>query len=252
MSDPIYIRGIELWIPAIFLYGLFFLRFGLLTTMVGHCTYNALIGTGLLLRANDSYLVASGLLILALLIMPLLPGLFQQWTTPETFGSGADPRLQVLSASTDDYRLLRRLRLANWLAGNELEEIFGMDSQRFSSVKMAVPEGKMSADYEVVCLKSETAIEGVAIAQLSPLQSLPPQSVPLQSATLQTVYVSPRYRRCYYGTQMIQALVQRLHQRGVVNIETEAAMGNRRSTLFWSNQKWTVLSQKFQSRQRVA
>jgi membrane protease YdiL (CAAX protease family) len=71
VADPFYLRGIELWLPAIFLDGLFFLRFGLLTTIVGHCFYNAFLGASSLMEAQDVYLFGSGVLVIILLLTPL-------------------------------------------------------------------------------------------------------------------------------------------------------------------------------------
>ncbi|MGB7248323.1 MAG: GNAT family N-acetyltransferase [Phormidesmis sp.] len=225
LSDPFYLRGIELWIPAVFLYGVFFLRFGLLSTVVGHCWYNALLGAGLLLKAQDAYLVASGVLVVVLLLLPLLPGLIQQWRSPHKIKQAQDA-LSIVSATSEDYVRLRRLPLINF----EIADCF--------------PQGEPSDEYEVVCLKAAPAsnnaggaIEGVGIAKLK-------MAAAANAATVQMLHVSPQYRRCYYGTQLVQALVQRLHQRGIHTITVETTSQQKSESLFWANQNWQTVSRK--------
>ncbi|MEL7352894.1 MAG: GNAT family N-acetyltransferase [Cyanobacteria bacterium P01_A01_bin.116] len=224
VSYPIYLRGIELSITAVLIYGVFFLCFGLLTTMVGHCVYNALLGTSLLLKADDPYLFGCGLFMIGLLLCPLFPGLIQQWQQPEKLRN-LDKPLDVGTVSSDDYTLLRRLPLVNY----SVEDIFSQDS--FSQ--------DLQPTYEATCLKvtgEQSAIEGVAIAQL----------ISPQTAIIQQVYVSPKYRRCYHGTRLVSALSQRLKQRGIQHIEVQVNARNPIESLFWANQPSQIRSRKLQ------
>ena len=74
VTEPIILRGIELTIEAVIL-GLFFLRFGLFVTMMSHFVYNAGLTALPLLRSSDPYFVFSGLIVIAAMFVPIIPGL---------------------------------------------------------------------------------------------------------------------------------------------------------------------------------
>jgi membrane protease YdiL (CAAX protease family) len=71
-QEPVYIRGLELTIVGI-VYGVFFLRFGLVSTLIAHYAYNALVSATFLLRSADTVLAFSGALTVAVVILPALP-----------------------------------------------------------------------------------------------------------------------------------------------------------------------------------
>ncbi len=73
VTDPIILRGVELTIEAVIL-GLFFLRFGLFVTIMSHFVYNAGLGALPLLRSSDPYFVFSGLIVIAAMFAPIIPG----------------------------------------------------------------------------------------------------------------------------------------------------------------------------------
>ena len=73
VTDPIILRGIELTIEAVIL-GLFFLRFGLFVTIMSHFVYNAGLTALPLLRSSDPYFVFSGLIVIAAMFVPIIPG----------------------------------------------------------------------------------------------------------------------------------------------------------------------------------
>ncbi|MBT9314649.1 GNAT family N-acetyltransferase [Leptothoe spongobia] len=221
VSEPFYLRGIELWVPAIFLYGLFFLRFGLLTTMVGHCTYNSLLGAMLLLKAQDTYLVFSGILVIAILLLPLVPGLWHQGQRPKEWHDALHKeRLQPVPATAEDYEQICSLPLGKVTLPKQ------SDNNWFPS------------DYEIICLKSSDSIEGVSIAKLESSTT----------AVIQTVYVKPKYRRCYYGSQLIDVLVARLKQRGVMQVSAIAKTASPQEKRFWANQNWKIVHNVLQAR----
>jgi hypothetical protein len=64
-QEPIWIRGLELSIAGI-VYGWIFFRFGLVTTLVSHFTYNCVVGVIPLFQSNDPFLLTSGVLALLL------------------------------------------------------------------------------------------------------------------------------------------------------------------------------------------
>ncbi|MBX2863877.1 MAG: GNAT family N-acetyltransferase [Leptolyngbyaceae cyanobacterium MAG.088] len=214
VTEPFYLRGIELWLPAIFLYGVFFLRFGLLTTIVGHCVYNSLLGAMFLIKSQDVYLVCSGLLVIGLLLLPLLPGLWQRWQHPQAWYEALkeDP-LQLLPAIPEDYDQILALPLGA------------------ASLPALVDGTSLPADYEIICLKSGNTVNGVSIAHIESKTA----------ATIQRVYVAPPYRRCYYGSRLIDGLVQRLKQRGIYEVSAIANVTNPREKRFWTNQNWKTI-----------
>ncbi|MCK4450210.1 MAG: CPBP family intramembrane metalloprotease, partial [Anaerolineae bacterium] len=78
IRDPFYLRGIELTLAAVLLEGLFFLRFDLTTTIVAHFVYNAGLGALPLLRSGEPYFVASGLVVIATMLAPMIPNAVQE------------------------------------------------------------------------------------------------------------------------------------------------------------------------------
>lgn len=72
-QDPAYIRGVELTVVGI-LYGFVLLQFGLLSTLIAHYAYNALVSSMILFRSDDLYFVLSGVAVVGLMFAPMLPG----------------------------------------------------------------------------------------------------------------------------------------------------------------------------------
>ncbi|MEM7796122.1 MAG: GNAT family N-acetyltransferase, partial [Cyanobacteria bacterium P01_C01_bin.118] len=215
VSEPFYLRGIELWLPAFFLYGLFFLRFGLVTVMVGHCVYNSLLGALLLIKTEDAYLVGSGILVIGLLLLPLLPGLWQWWRRPHGF---KDSAWELVPAMPEDYDQILSLPLGAATLPKQLES-----------------EDGLPRDYEIICLKGPMGVVGVSIAH-----------VDSDRATLQQVYVKPRFRRCYYGSRLVDGLVKQLRQRGVRRVNVVAKTASTTEKRFWANQNWKPVSNTWQ------
>ncbi len=75
-QEPVYIRGLELTVIGI-LYALVALRWGIVATLTAHYTYNALAGSVLLLKSDAPYLRLSGAIVVALMLAPILPGLWR-------------------------------------------------------------------------------------------------------------------------------------------------------------------------------
>ena len=73
VTDPIILRGVELTIEAVIL-GLFFLRFGVFVTIMSHFVFNAGLTALPLLRSSDPYFVLSGLIVIAVMFVPIIPG----------------------------------------------------------------------------------------------------------------------------------------------------------------------------------
>ncbi|MEO1621848.1 MAG: GNAT family N-acetyltransferase [Cyanobacteria bacterium J06632_3] len=247
VSDPIYLRGVELTIAAIFLYGLFFLRFGLLTTIVGHCVYNAMLGATSLLKANDAYLIASGVGVIVLLLAPLLPGLWQRWTQQPKDKISEYP-LSIRTATPQDYPAIRNLHLQHQglqeileseqaITTHELLVLTANDHQQTAADETATSadksnDGSPGKDSAI----QDSAIQGIALAKIASDKT----------ATVDLVYVKPQYRRCYYGTQLLQRLISRLRQRDLIYIHANVDLKDATASRFWRSQNWQPTSQVLQ------
>jgi hypothetical protein len=72
---PVYLRGIELTIGGV-LFGLVFLRWGLLACIVAHFVIDAVqIGMPLLTSGNGTYIV-SGLIVMGIALLPAVAAWF--------------------------------------------------------------------------------------------------------------------------------------------------------------------------------
>ena len=69
---PAYVRGIEISVVGVVL-GIVYLRYGIIATLVSHYTYNAVVSGTLLLQSDSLYFKTSGLAVMALMLLPLLP-----------------------------------------------------------------------------------------------------------------------------------------------------------------------------------
>ena len=70
--EPIYIRGLELTIAGIVL-GIVFLRFGLFSVLIAHYVINAIVVSLPLLRSKSPYFFISGLVVVGLALLPIIP-----------------------------------------------------------------------------------------------------------------------------------------------------------------------------------
>ncbi len=90
-QEPIWIRGIELTVAGI-VYGLVFLRYGIVTVLVSHFVYNVFVGIVPQLQSGRPGLIVNGLfaLTLPLLAVVLVRGLYSliSWKKPRAFLSG--------------------------------------------------------------------------------------------------------------------------------------------------------------------
>ena len=75
-QEPVYIRGLELTGVGI-VFGLVFLRYGLMATFVSHYTYNAMCMGTVMMRTGDPRLVVSAAIVVGLMAGLLVPGLLR-------------------------------------------------------------------------------------------------------------------------------------------------------------------------------
>jgi len=206
---PIYARGVELTIAALFL-GFVFLKFDLLTTIMSHFTYNMMVVGVVLLHSNEAYYRASGWIVVLTLTLPLLPGLF--WVLKRLLGKGQTlpGALTVSPATASDIERLAELPVkADWDA-------------------LLVQPNRTT-----FCLRTEDELLGFATGSVNE------QNI----ATLDGVFVVPGWRRQYWGSTLIVALREHFESQGVSDVRTVLLTEEKRRAAFLRNIFWRPRAQ---------
>ena len=73
-QQPFFIRGFELTLVGI-MFGYVFLRFGIISTLIAHYAYDALLLSLFLFQSSRLYFQVSGVIVVGLLLIPLIPAL---------------------------------------------------------------------------------------------------------------------------------------------------------------------------------
>lgn len=76
LTDPVYLRGVELTIKGL-IYGFIFIKYDFITVVMGHLTYNAIVVGMPLFRSDDTYIFSCGVAIVVFLLAPLIPGCYR-------------------------------------------------------------------------------------------------------------------------------------------------------------------------------
>jgi GNAT superfamily N-acetyltransferase len=206
VRDPIYMRGIELTIAAVFLEGLFFLAFDLTTTLVAHFAFNAALTAFPLLRSNDPYFVLCGAVVFALMATPLVPGLVRAIRRRARGEAIEEIPLSVSPATAEDIEPLTALP------------------------KPQVDWAALLADPRAVvhCLRAGQEVGGVAAGRLD------------EGKTGQVValYVAPAWRRRYAGSTLVDQLVLVLQELGAERIQVPVGSEDNPGIAFWASQGW--------------
>lgn len=213
VHDPYYLRGIEILIPAVFLYGLFFLRFDLTTTIVGHMTYNATLVALPMLRSGEPYFVFSGLMVVLFLISPVLPGLWRALRRRQGAPDLEFERPQIVQATAQDLTDL----VNPPLPGLDREALF------------------RNPDQIIYCLKADRTIVGYVTGHLDG-----------QTGWIEAVYVSKKLRERYWGSALVDAVSQALYNQGAQHIRIAAPPHNRRALAFLNGTGWQPIEQIFE------
>ena len=205
IRDPFYLRGIELTLSAI-VYGLFFLRFGLTTTIVAHFAYNAGLTALPLLRSGEPRFVASGVVVVGTMLAPMIPGLARE-IRRRLRGELRDSALpRIRPASAADLESLTALPVV----GFDWEELVND------------PAGA------VLCLLGGGEPVGVAAGKVSA------DGV----GRILAVYVDPSRRRRYWGSELVEELRRRLEELGARSVETLVSTDDKVELRFWISQGW--------------
>jgi N-acetylglutamate synthase-like GNAT family acetyltransferase len=205
VRDPIYLRGVELTVVAL-VYGVVFLRFGLATTIVAHLTYNAGLTALPLLRAGQPALIANGVLVVVVLLIPMIPGAIR--LVRRRLGDQPRPaRPAIRPAGVGDLPGLERLD-----AGQEW------------AAWMADPAAR------VLCLEAGGELIGAAAGRVEPSDV----------GRISALHVAPRWRRRYWGSRLAQALEAALREEGAGSLEVTVPSGAWRLARFWDALGWEV------------
>ena len=208
IRDPFYLRGIELTLAAVLLEGLFFLRFDLTTTIVAHFVYNAGLGALPLLHSGEPYFVASGLVVIAIMLAPMIPNAMQE--------------------------IRRRLRgerrdiVRPWIRS-------GGRADLESLVAFPIKEldwGALLDDPQavVLCLEAGREIVGAAAGRIV--------SEGGTDSHVLAVYVAPPWRRRYWGSELVEMLRTRLQERGAESVQAKMSVDDKVGIRFVTSQEW--------------
>lgn len=208
IRDPFYLRGVELTAVAVLL-GWVFLRFDLTTTIVAHFFYNASLGALPLLRSGEPYFVFSGLIVVAFMLGPLVPyavRTLRRWRRGAA-GERARPHIRPARPADEAQLVALDLEGCDW--------------------------GALLTDpaAEVLCLAAGGDVVGVAAGRLAVEGE----------ASVIAAYVAPRWRRRYWGSELLHRLQGQLRHRGAASIEAEVAMDDRVGMSFMTSQGWRRL-----------
>jgi len=212
LTAPIYLRGIELTLVGLG-YGYFFVRYDVLTTIVAHFTYNAVVVGLPLLRSDEPYFFYSGLAVAAMPVLPLLPGLVveaQRWRS----GAGREPAVPNIRPATADDWL--------WLAAHrEGEEPPGANASFWQELQRA-PE---RPDRQVLCADWQGQPVGYIVGRLEGGE--PPVG------RIEALWVARAYRRRGWGSALFARLADWLRQQGATSLKVEAPALNTAAKAFW-------------------
>ena len=118
-QEPIWIRGVELTVAGI-VYGLVFLRYGIVTVLTSHFVYNVFLGIVPQLQSGQPGLIVNGLFALALpsLTVVLVRGLYPliPWDRVQALlpRSGKPPLTPSPEAAQSEVPLYARSNLLSW------------------------------------------------------------------------------------------------------------------------------------------
>ena len=213
VRDPLYMRGVELTLAAVLLEGLFFLRFDLTTTIVAHFVYNAGLGALPLLRSGEPYFVASGAVVVAAMLAPVIPGLAREVRRRLRGEPGpAPPRIRSVSA----------------------RDVASLQALPIEGVEWDILVHDPAA--AVLCLQAGEEVVGVAAGRVA-------DGTRGQASV---VYVAPTWRRRYWGSELVAELRTRLEKKGARTIEVQVNADDKAGTGFWTDQGWDVAKMTFQ------
>ena len=202
LTDPIWLRGVELTISGVLLSGLFFLLFDLTTVVVAHYTYNASLIAIVLIRSGKPAFVLTGLVAI---LLGLVPGLIF---------------------------LLRRMarRHKKELTSPSIE--LGSDEDWAMIYPSSVRSpGEASSPRHLLCLRSEDGtLLGHAAGEI--ISTSPEDRV----GRVVDLFVSEPHRGRYYGTALYSRLLDWFRSEEVSQIQVQLPLAEDGAATFWTVQ----------------
>jgi GNAT superfamily N-acetyltransferase len=209
VTYPIYVRGVELTVVALFL-GFVFLKFDLFTTIMSHFTYNMMVVGIILLRSRESYYQMSGWVVVLTLALPLVPGLF--WTL-KRFLSKKTPLPEALTVSP--------------AAGSDLQKLSALPPKADWATLLN------QSNRTTLCLRAEDELIGFVTGFVDERNS----------ATLDGVYVKPEWRRQYWGSTLMDTLREHFQGAGANEVRAVLFTKEKRPAAFLHNLFWRSRAQ---------
>jgi hypothetical protein len=203
VRDPIYLRGIELTIAAIFIYGLFFLKYDLATTIIGHFAFNAGLVALPLLFSGTPYYVLSGSIVILSMLAPGIPGLVV---------------------------LIRR----------KIKKLPEPSLPRIEQVDASVLSGL--PDWPAALVRPDAMVLGLKVKE-NIVGAISGTKRDDGNGQVDAIYVAPAWRRQYWGSRLTAALVEQMQALGMEKITTEVTLKDKKLHAFWAFQNWEPVSQ---------
>ena len=203
VTDPIWLRGVELTLSSLLLPGLFFLLFDITTTVVAHYVYNASLIAIVLIRSGKPMFVLTGLAAVLIGLVPAVVVLVRRL-------GGRRRELGSLTIS---------------IGGQEdWSRLLGADDKGMAE------EG---APRRLVCLRSgDGRLLGYALADVAA------RSPEEKIGRVLRIYVEEPYRGRYYGTALYRELADWFRKEGVSRVEVQVPLDNAGAATFWSMQRF--------------
>jgi hypothetical protein len=204
LTFPIYARGVELTLVAIFL-AFIFLKFDLLTTIMSHFAYNMMVTGIALLRSSEGYYQISGWIVVLTLALPLLPGLYLTIRRHLRNEPLAPESLILSSLEKSDLEQLSALPVrADWQA---------LANQ---------------ANRSMLCLRADTEIVGFVTGFIDEHKF----------GYVDGVYIKPKWQRQYWGSTLMDAIQETLITGGASEVRVVLRTEENRTRSFLHNIFW--------------
>jgi ribosomal protein S18 acetylase RimI-like enzyme len=222
LTAPVYLRGVELTLVGL-VYGYFLVRYDVLTTIVAHYTYNAVVVGLPLLRSHEPYFFYSGLVVAAMPALPLLPGLYvaaKRWFS----GAAREPSaLTIRPATVDD--------LPRLAAEREKER----RSAGTGGLWERLPHALESSEYQVLCADWRGQPVGCIVGRIEAGENSVGRIEAGENSVghIEILWVARAYRRRGCGSALHARLAEWLYQQGATRLRVEAPAFNTAAKAFW-------------------
>jgi hypothetical protein len=204
VTFPIYARGIELTLVAVFL-ALIFLKFDLLTTIMSHFAYNMMVTGIALLRSSEGYYQISGWIVVLALALPLIPGLYLTLRRHLRNEPAAPESLILSSLEKSDLEQLSTLPIrADW-------QVLVNQANRC-----------------ILCLRADAEIVGFVTGFIDEHKF----------GYVDGVYVRPKWQRQYWGSTLMDAIQETLSTGGASEVRVVLRTDENRTRSFLHNIFW--------------